>query len=80
MVWHGPAILGNALSRFKRTMMAWYTWCCVILASCISMLHCVAVGQTTSTETKWIEEADAHIQLPSQWRVLAFVGGEQGQN
>ena len=60
--------------------MAWCSWCCVILASCISMLHCVAVGQTTSTETKWIEEADAHIQLAPQWGVLAFVGGEQGQN
>jgi Protein of unknown function (DUF2490) len=80
MVCHRPAILGNALSRSKRTMMAWYSPCCVILAGCMSMLHCVALGQTTSTETKWIEEADAHIQLPSQWRVLALVGGQQGQN
>lgn len=68
------------LAGFKNTMMALCSWRCVILASCLSMLHCVTVGQTTTTETKWIEEADVHIQLASQWRALAFFGGEQGQN
>jgi hypothetical protein len=31
-------------------------------------------------ETQWQEEADAHIQYASQWRVLAFAGSEQGQD
>jgi Protein of unknown function (DUF2490) len=44
------------------------------------MFYCVARAQTSSTETKWIEEADVHVQLPSQWRALAFVGAEQAQN
>jgi len=43
------------------------------------MLPCVAVAQTASTEDKWIEEADVHVQFAPQWRALAFVGGQQGQ-
>ncbi len=35
-------------------------------------------AQTTSTETQVWPEADAHIQLPSHLRVLAFGGLEQG--
>ena len=52
----------------------------VIFGTCLSMLHSRAEGQTSSTEAKWIEEADAHIQFASQWRALTFVGGEEGQN
>jgi hypothetical protein len=52
----------------------------VIVGTSLSMLHCVAEAQTTSTQTKWIEEADAHIQFASQWRALAYVGGQQGQD
>ena len=68
------------LMRWRQSALlhAFYTG--MSLVGCLSMFHSVAVGQTTSTETKWIEEADAHFQLPSQWRVLTFVGGEQGQN
>ena len=52
----------------------------VIFGTCLSMLHSGAVAQTSSTEAKWIEQADAHIQFAPQWRVLTFVGGEEGQN
>lgn len=52
----------------------------VVVGTCLSMLHCVACGQTSSTETKWIEEGDAHLQFASQWRALAFIGGQQGQD
>jgi hypothetical protein len=38
-----------------------------------------AAGQSTpSTENEALGEADFHVQLPSQWRVLSFVGTEQG--
>jgi hypothetical protein len=38
-----------------------------------------ATGQSTtpSTEIEACPEADAHVQLPSNWRVLSFVGLEQ---
>ena len=38
-----------------------------------------ATGQssTSSTENEAWPEADAHVQLPSNWRVLSFVGLEQ---
>ena len=35
-------------------------------------------GQTSSTETEVWPEVDAHVQLPSHLRVLAFSGLEQG--
>jgi Protein of unknown function (DUF2490) len=35
-------------------------------------------AQTTSTETEVWPEIDAHIQLPSHLRILAFAGLEQG--
>jgi hypothetical protein len=39
-----------------------------------------AVGQspTDTTETEVWPEADVHIQLPANWRILAFTGLEQG--
>jgi hypothetical protein len=37
-------------------------------------------GPPSELETQWSEEADAHVQFATQWRVLAFVGGEQAQN
>ena len=41
--------------------------------------HSRAAGQsaTSSTENEAWPEADAHMQLPSNWRVLSFVGLEQ---
>jgi hypothetical protein len=38
-----------------------------------------AAGQsgTSSTENEAWPEADFHVQLPSNWRVLSFVGLEQ---
>src|SRR5271170_3549179 len=38
----------------------------------------VVHSQTTSTETQIWPEVDTHVQLPSQFRVLAFSGVEQG--
>jgi hypothetical protein len=35
-------------------------------------------GQTSSTETEIWPEVDAHVQLPSHLRLLAFTGLEQG--
>lgn len=63
-----------------KTTVTWYSHRRVINASALSILHCVAVGQTASTETKWIEEVDAHVQFAEQWRVLALGGAQQGQN
>jgi hypothetical protein len=52
----------------------------IFLGLSLSMIcHSRATGQsaTSSTENEAWPEADAHVQLPSNWRVLSFVGLEQ---
>jgi hypothetical protein len=52
----------------------------IFLGLSLSMIyHSRAAGQsaTSSTENKAWPEADAHVQLASNWRVLSFVGLEQ---
>jgi Protein of unknown function (DUF2490) len=44
----------------------------------VTVLCSVIAGQTPTTETEVWPEADAHVQLPSHFRVLAFAGTEQG--
>jgi Protein of unknown function (DUF2490) len=51
----------------------------IILASTLSTIcPSVAEGQSSTTETQAWPEADFHVQLPSNLRVLAFTGLEQG--
>jgi len=40
--------------------------------------HSRAQSQTATTETEVWPEVDAHVQLPSRFRVLAFAGTQQG--
>lgn len=48
--------------------------------SLVTIVNLGAAGQsqTSTTETEVWPEADAHVQLPSNFRVLAFSGLEQG--
>lgn len=41
-------------------------------------LSAIAQSQVSTTETEVWPEADIHIQLPANWRILAFTGLEQG--
>lgn len=45
--------------------------------SLVSWLGATGQSSTSSTENEVWPEADAHVQLPSNWRVLSFVGLEQ---
>src|SRR5579863_2550267 len=45
----------------------------------VATIFCsAAAGQSQTTETEVLPEIDAHVELPSHLRVLAFVGTEQG--
>ena len=46
----------------------------------VSIFHSSSFGQssTGSTQAQVQPEADLHLQFPSQWRVLAFTGLQQG--
>ena len=53
----------------------------IVLSSAILAISCstaAAQSQPDSTEAEVWPEVDAHIQLPSNLRVLAFAGTEQG--
>jgi hypothetical protein len=53
----------------------------ILLGICLLLTFCSrAAGQSamSSTETKVWPEVDVHIQLPANWRVLAFTGVAQG--
>jgi Protein of unknown function (DUF2490) len=52
----------------------------IVLGLSLSMIYQPrATGQsaTPSTENEAWPEADAHVQLPSNWRVLSWIGGEK---
>lgn len=50
----------------------------VCFAGAMTLLCGSAQAQTPTTETEFWPELDAHVELPSQLRVLAFGGLEQG--
>jgi hypothetical protein len=64
-----PSIRSKSISLGLRISLS------LVLAVCSNS---AGQAQTSSTETEIWPEGDAHIQLPSHLRVLAFTGLEQG--
>ena len=53
----------------------------ILLGLAVATMFCLGAAgqsQTSATETQVWPEVDAHVQLPSHFRVLAFSGLEQG--
>ncbi|MGB9433376.1 MAG: hypothetical protein WBQ89_14120, partial [Candidatus Acidiferrum sp.] len=61
-------------------MAHWSHLARILLGLLLSIVFCLgatAQSPTSSTENEAWPEADFHVQLPSNWRSLSFVGLEQ---
>lgn len=78
-MWRWPGVFGKSLADARRLKCKWALRIFLEL-SLVTIFCSGAAGQsqTPTTETEFWPEVDAHVELPSHFRVLAFGGLEQG--